>query len=217
MKPSREIVDLGRALVDQLGLAERHDMAACWMAHDIAAKIHAADACPDDTSAQAICAEAILKLWEHRAVYPHAKRPYESLEPILATLERLDPGSETPFYFRPKVELEGEAAEWLQRALDIDAVARVLIGYALGVAAAKNGEEGADWSVLAEASELEAPDVRIRRIIFTKIGVASQTVEEQERERLQSLIRSIARFQKSARAVAAQLKSDLASIGSNPR
>ena len=213
MKLSPEILALGRALVDQLGLDERNDMLSRWMAHDIAAKMDRAERLPDDPEAQTACADAILRLWDHRAVYPHPKRPYESLEPLLRTLEMLNPENDTPFYFRPNPGIEGEAAPWLKAALNFDASARVLITYVLGLAATASGKAASDWSGLAEAAGLRGSDVDLPRIILTAPSNPGPTADDVERERLKKLIYKLAAFQKTARMVAKEVKTELDRVG----
>jgi hypothetical protein len=215
LKLSPEILELGRALVSRLSLDKRSDTLTRWMAHDIATKIHMAESNPSDTLAQAACADAILKLWEYRAVYPSGKRPYEGLEPLRRTLEGLDPSNQTPFYFRPNSDLQGDGAAWLKLALDFDATARILITYVIGIAAKLCGKAASDWSDLAEAAGLDGPDVNLARIIFTSPSKPGPTAEELERERLQGLLRSLAAFQRAAKAVAKELKAELSHVGSS--
>ena len=96
------VLDLGRALVQELGLDPGVDTLSRWMAHYIAELIKAVEtAAVEDRPAKLTkCADTILNLWERRNLLPNGKRPFEDLEPILRTLESLDPTDDTPRYFR---------------------------------------------------------------------------------------------------------------------
>ena len=98
----KEILDLGRALVEELGLDPGVDTLSRWMAHYIAELIEAAETAKVEERPAKLAkfADAILKLWEHRHHLPNGKRPFEDLEPILRALESLDPNDDTARYFR---------------------------------------------------------------------------------------------------------------------
>ena len=132
---SKALLELGKKLVDELGLDRGVDTLGRWMAHYIAELIlDVEDATPEDkASKQQCCASAILELWQHRAELPNGTRPFEDIEPILRALERLDPLNETPRYFQQPREIaadaeaDAEVREWLEMADSIDSTARELI------------------------------------------------------------------------------------------
>lgn len=96
MKPSPEILALAQALVDQLGVDDRRDLLSRWMAHDLAAKMIAAEAPDASADVQAACAEAVKALWARRAEFPDGKRPFEDLEGLADVVRRLDPEGVSP-------------------------------------------------------------------------------------------------------------------------
>lgn len=141
------------------------------MAHYVAELIQNIDQVPDRNNAQAKknCFDAILNLWDHRAELPNGKRPYEDMEPIIRTIQSLDPDDDTPRYFRlarppREPEKKTETDSWLKLANGLDDAAKVLIGYCLGEAARSNGDKSQEWVGLAEAAGAEetAPEIVIR-------------------------------------------------------
>jgi hypothetical protein len=95
------VLDLGRALVNELGLDDSVDTLGRWMAHYIAELIEDADTCDtaDRAAKMSTSADIILKLWEHRHQLSERKRPFLDLEPILRAIQSLDPSDETLRYF----------------------------------------------------------------------------------------------------------------------
>ncbi len=213
---SPEAVALGRALVSQLKGGRDVDVLTAWMAHDIAAKITAAKAKPDDEEAQRSCASAILELWEHRAVYPHQKRPTESFERILKTIERLDPTARQPFFLREDLDLSGEAGKWVKIALDFDEAARVLIRHILGIAAAKSAPEVLKWSDLAREAGLDGPDLHAVRFVIRGLGGSEPTEREVQHKHVEGLMARLELLRTAADTVGAELRAELERIGSDP-
>jgi hypothetical protein len=78
------------------------------MSHYIAQLIVEAESADDahKAEAQERCAGEILKLWAQRAGYPGAERPFQSFEPVLQALKRLDPGEPGLAFFRNFRDLE---------------------------------------------------------------------------------------------------------------
>ena len=122
------ILDIGRALVEELGPDRDVDTLSRWMAHYIAELIYAVESANDKDRQAKLdkCADAILKLWGHRHQLPNGKRPFEDWEPILRALESLDPADDTPRYFRTlsnsvnKSEENVETKKWIDLADGLD-------------------------------------------------------------------------------------------------
>lgn len=78
------------------------------MSHYIAQLIVEAESADDAHKADAHerCAGEILKLWAHRTGYPGTERPFQSFEPVLQALKRLDPGEPGLAFFRNFRDLE---------------------------------------------------------------------------------------------------------------
>lgn len=137
----RRIINLGKALVEELGLNPGVDTLARWMAHYIAEQMTIAENATGDDKirVEQHCFETILKLWEHRSYLPNGQRPFESFEPIFRALERLDPEKKQPYYFNnitvnssePNKTCEDPAnvKQWLDVASGIDRVVRIWLDY----------------------------------------------------------------------------------------
>ncbi|KUO73510.1 MAG: hypothetical protein APF81_14045 [Desulfosporosinus sp. BRH_c37] len=147
-----QIISLGKALVNELGLDQSTDTLGRWMAHYIAERITAAENATDQekSKVEKECFEAVLKLWQHRAFLPNGHRPFENFEPILRALERLDPESERTYFFddpykktrgRKTDEVSQRISEWIDVALGIDQVARIWIDYVFKQAANCAGDK----------------------------------------------------------------------------
>lgn len=158
------MIQLGKNLVEELGLHDSTDTLGRWMAHHVAELITAAEnAGPKDKSAKMrACREAILDLWQHRYELPERKRPFRDLESIARALESLDPNNETARYFRgtrpPREEASAEskeAREWLELAEGFDYSARVLMRFCLHNAARRSLHKNAAWVVTAMAAGTE--------------------------------------------------------------
>lgn len=91
---SDPVLQLGKKIVDELGLDQSVDTLSRWMAHYIAELIHSAETADTEDRSEKLsrCASAILDLWEHRSELPNGKRPFEDVEPILRALQSLDLG-----------------------------------------------------------------------------------------------------------------------------
>ena len=143
----RRIINLGKALVEELGLNPGVDTLARWMAHYIAEQMTIAENAMGDDKiwAEQHCFETILKLWEHRSSLPNGRRPFESFEPIFQALERLDPENKQPYYFNNIMENSSEpdkiykvpanVKQWLDVASGIDRVVRIWLDYVFKQAA----------------------------------------------------------------------------------
>jgi hypothetical protein len=82
-------IALGKQLVEELRRGPDVDTLSRWMAHYIAQQIATAEIATGNNKAAAEdeCVRSILALWEHRAAFPHDRRPFESFEPILRALD----------------------------------------------------------------------------------------------------------------------------------
>ncbi len=155
---SEKVLDLGRKLVDELGLVDSNDTLGRWMAHHVADLILKAENATgsDKVTAETEAFDAILALWKHRSEFPHGKRPYEELEPVMRTVASLDPEDDTPRYYRMIRPPKDEAAEtsdqekWLRLAEGMDYMAKELIGFCLAEAAATALDRSKEWMKRAD-------------------------------------------------------------------
>ncbi len=208
---SKGVLDLGKKLVDELGLDKSVDTLGRWMAHYIAELIlDAESAAPEDkASKQEHCASAVLDLWRHRAELPNGTRPFEDVEPIFRALENLDPCNETPQYFRrlrmmaADTEPDIEAEKWLKMADSIDTIARRLIRHCLVRASQTAQEKTAEWVELAEAAGLDDDmDVRALRILFVEAELSGdEAPEDTERKEIEEWLSRLEAFQEVAKGL----------------
>jgi hypothetical protein len=218
LKPSSEALALGQALVEQLELDDRRDLLARWMASDIALKMDAARA-PDATeAAREACADAIYRLWKHRADLPSGRRPLESLEKVAELILALDPANRTPYYCRPAKPPGQDQDKWLEAAEAFDLIARTLITYCLQQAAVGRGLEPEGWVAFAEAASLEAPERLVVRILYGSADGKEDPNAEIHRkaDRLKEKLADLALLRKASAMTSADLRAQLAALGPLP-
>lgn len=215
----KDVLDLGRALVKELGLDPGVDTLSRWMAHYIAELIKEAETAKveERPAKLAKCADAILKLWERRHQLPNGKRPFEDLEPILRALESLDPADDTPRYFRPqrmaakRTKQNAETSKWLELADGLDYSAKILIRYCLTQAAQNALDRSKDWVVLVEAAGLEDNiDLPVIRFITDESDLLKASEpNDRARKLLEDRINRLDGFKKMAASLASDLRRQL--------
>jgi hypothetical protein len=207
----KHIIDLGKALVVELGVEPGVDTLARWMAHYIAEQMEIAENATGDNKSEAEqhCFETILELWQHRSSLPNGRRPFESFEPIFNALARLDPENSTPYFysdpdFRSRESDDSsedldEVQQWLSVARGIDHAARVWLEYVFHQAALKAADEKTiAW--LENAANLSIGDDVSTIVRFVKVTteVESEETAEQEKrakqEKLKSRIKQLDAF-----------------------
>lgn len=215
----KDVLDLGRALVEELGLDPGVDTLSRWMAHYIAELIEETETAKvEERPAKfAKCADAILKLWQRRHQLPNGKRPFEDLEPILRALESLDPTDDTPRYFlSPRMAVEeteqnAETRKWLDLADGLDYSAKILIRYCLTQAAQTALDKSKDWVVLAETAGLEdGIDLPVIRIMTDESDLTKASEPDDRAPKLlEDRISRLDGFIKMADALASDLRRQL--------
>lgn len=210
------VLDLGRALVKQLGLDPGVDTLSRWMAHYIAELIESAEAAKveDRPAKLAKCADAILSLWERRHQLPDGKRPFEDFEPILRALESLDLTIDAPRYFRSArmaadtTEQNAETKKWLELIDGLDYTAKILIRYCLTQAAQTALDKSKDWVRLADAAGLEdGGDLPAIRFIFVENYLTKTSKpDDNARKLIEDRINRLDAFKKMAESLASDLR-----------
>ena len=203
------MIQLGKDLVAQLGLHDSTDTLGRWMAHHVAALIVAVESASakDKPAKMRACREAILDLWQHRYELPEGKRPFAKLEPILRSLESLDPNNTTSRYYRgvrpPHTETASESKEtreWLDLAEGFDYSARILIRFCLHNAAHRALQKNTAWVVAASAAgtgeEFEWPVLRI--IVNEKDLLTGEKLNEVALKEIERRIERLDAFTKMA-------------------
>jgi len=142
-----DIINLGKVLVEELGLEPIVDTLSKWMAHYVSEQIIKAETAKGEEKAklEEVCFYTILKLWAHHSALPRGKRPFEQFEPIFSTLEKLNPEQSRPFYgpYFPTLSVGLPIADetlesnhddvhcWLKKTLEVDRAMRIMISFAL--------------------------------------------------------------------------------------
>jgi hypothetical protein len=216
------VLDLGRALVKELGADQGVDTLSRWMAHYIAELIETAEAATDELRSDKLskCADAILDLWRHRHEFANGKGPFEDMEPILRALQSLDPNDDTPRYFRShrngvgKMEQNSGSKKWLELADGLDYSAKSLIRYCLIQAAQPGLDNSKNWAELAETAGLEeAVELPLIRFITAESDLTkTNATDEMERKLLEDRLKKLEAFKKMANCLASDLRRQLKNI-----
>jgi hypothetical protein len=101
-KPPKDVLELGRYLVRELGFEDGVDTLGRWMSHHLAELIDKAENGKTEderNKAQKDATETILRIWEHRASLPGKAYPLKSYENILLVLDRLRPDNDPFAYY----------------------------------------------------------------------------------------------------------------------
>lgn len=217
---SQATIELGKRLVQELGLEDSNDTLSRWMAHYIAERIDEAGSAKGDTKRAAMreCCDAILELWAHRSAFPTSRRPFGDFESLFETLSSLNVDNRTPRYFRtPRMATDdsvvSESQRWLNAATGLDDAARVLIRYCLAVAAENAVNKSREWVRLIEA--LDRPrdfDVQIVHFVTNDVDTLAQPAEsDPKRKELARLKDRLDAFVRLASGVSEHLEHQLQS------
>lgn len=223
---SEQILELGRRLVKELGLDNSTDTLGRWMAHHLSDLILRAETAigNEKRTAQNEAFDAILAIWRHRSELPDGKRPFEDLEPIIRTVESLDPEDERPRYFRPARPPRGESGttpeqeKWLEAVEGLDYSAKVLIGYCLEEAAGAAVDKAQEWIKLAEGiGDDGAPEIAIRVVSSPWELEKAPDHNAQQRKLLTDRVKRLRAFIGVAENVAEVLSERLAGLPPAPQ
>lgn len=176
----KKVIDLGKAIVNELQLEPGVDTLARWMVHFIAEKIEQAETLDGEEkkSAEKECFEIILKLWEHRSSASRGNSFLSEFDSLFETLQKLDPSQRSPYFFPSRVQVlfdgdevnKGEPNDspenksHFEMALEVDKLARSLISDLLsrGVSEIEMDEEK-KRSIENAIDLIDYPDTRIIR------------------------------------------------------
>ncbi len=227
-----KVLNLGKLFVKELKLEPGVDTFSRWMAHYIAEKMTAAEQAlsdEDKKEAEKECFETILALWKHRWLLPSRKRPLEEFEPILKTLERLNPEEQEPFFYhsldQELSELEKgnpalkEVTGYTNMALQIDKAARIWIEFVLNQAALKAKNEKTASFLDNSINIHDNDDTKIVRVILDSdptIGFENYNNDTVQKKylikKLKKRIEELERFSKLNEVLLEKYTKDLAAI-----
>jgi hypothetical protein len=111
-KPSKDVLELGKHLVEELGHADRGTTLGRWMSHHLAGLMHAAE--NEGTARKSFAARSkaeklILQLWEQRAALPGGADPMARYKAALSLLDLLSPAA-VPWQRHSAVKLHAHVA-----------------------------------------------------------------------------------------------------------
>lgn len=200
-EPSKAVIDLGKRIVAEVGIGDdERDTLGRWLAHDLAQKIKDAEDLrgPEGVAAREACTTAILKLWEHRAVFPRSQRPFANVETALKILERLDPANSANRYFQPPRRPPAKD-DWLETATAVDRAARVILRACARLAVEDDSGRASAFVKIAEKAGLQQdPDMGFVRIIL----MSGKAGEGDEAEKLRAEARdALKTFSRAAKKV----------------
>jgi hypothetical protein len=101
-KPPKDVLELGRYLVRELGFENGVDTLGRWMSHHLAELINNAEngSTEDERfKARKEATDTILRIWEHRSSIPGKANPLKSYQNILLVLDRLRPDNDPFAYY----------------------------------------------------------------------------------------------------------------------
>jgi hypothetical protein len=115
LKPPKDVLGLGRHLVNELKLEDGVDTLGKWMAHHIAELIYNSE--KERTAIKRLQArreavDTILKIWEHRYTLPGECYPLAQYKDVLMVLSALRPNNDPfhTFWIRDKTTIDQYAA-----------------------------------------------------------------------------------------------------------
>lgn len=203
-KTKPDVLELGVEIVKQLGERAEDDLLASWMAEYVGEKILEVKSARGKQRAalENECSELILKLWSHRHHLPNGARPLESFEPIFVVLNELSQDRPRYSLLRnlPPIDTISEVGKIVQNVLAIDKSASVLIRYFLAEAVEKIPKSDKRWTNIRAAIKPSNFDINIVRILTDDLESISDTQEKlkkQQREKLESMLKSLESFEKS--------------------
>lgn len=194
---------LGHLITKQFGLEDENvDLISKWMANYIAQKMKTAEQAvgEEKTEAEEKCFKAILALWDRREVWYGNRNPYGELQPIINTINRLNPENKDYFYWNNDNEYNAVSSE-VQQVLNIiksiDKAARVCLEYLFKYAMEITVDEDMkEWIKAAnKLSAEDEEDVSLLRRFMRKSG--SDTIDLQEK--LEKRILILEEFQEKSK------------------
>ena len=223
-------INLGKALVQELGLESSVDTLSRWMTHYVTEQISSAENTTGDEKfeAEKRCFDTILKLWEHRASLPNSRYPFKNFESIFNALNELDPANSQSYYFDSShfdiaannddisESQTDEVQSWINVAFVIDEAARVLIDFAFKQAACNAADEKTiAWIENATGISVDDKDdtsVIIRLVGGTQESYPDEESRKQKREELSSRIEKLDIFIELSNLLRDELTEELENV-----
>ncbi len=211
----REILELGKKIVEEFGLQKTNDTLGRWMAHYIAELIERVERVGEEErpNVEKECVDAILKLWEHRFSWHKSHRPLVVFEKIAENLEGLNPDRENFYYrnMRRSVDdsSENDETQSLLELIDgVDNAAKQIINMLYVQAAGIAVDQSKDWVELARKAGVgHGVDFDVATFIEDESEVLKPRFGDLEtKEKLLERIKKLDAFTKMAMALSEDLK-----------
>lgn len=172
---NQDVINLGKAIITELGMETDCNTPARWLVHYIAENINKSDNCKGEEKdvAERNCVDAIFKLWHHRSELPRGINPFTEFESVFRGLSRLDNSSQKPYFnefsqFDHEVNQDEspESKQWVDIAISIDKVAKELVSESFNSAAAVAITDKSK-EILKLSPEGSGEDIRIMLSFFS--------------------------------------------------
>lgn len=166
LETQQSVINLGKRLIDNFKEDEVDEITA-WMCNYIAEKILLAEQTNNEETKKE-CFDTILKLWERHSSFPDGKRPFENLEPILKTLNSLNPGNQNNRYLPNSFAQfssdkdDTDLNSWLKMTKVLDKTARILIYFCIDQAITETIDEDTKSWLNEIGQLLEDPVINFR-------------------------------------------------------
>lgn len=221
----QQVINLGRMLVNELGLEPGVDTLSKWMAHYISEQISIVDSVSGEekSAAEKRCFETILQLWAYHDSYPGEHKPFKNFSPIFNAIASLSPDNKYPhnrsLYWTEKdlpddVDIkQKEIGEWVNIALGVDTGAKILIEFALKQAVFHAvDEKTAEW--LNNAVGLPTSDEVVVLRGFLDLDEEDDESNEREIERLKDRLDKLSTFEHFSAQLREELEERVAELSS---
>jgi hypothetical protein len=194
---NQEVINLGKAIITELGMETDYNTPARWLVHYIAENIHKSENCQGEEKsiAEGKCVDAIFKLWHHRSELPSGINPFTEFDSVFRGLSRLDNSSQKPYFnefsqFDHQIDPEesAESKQWIDIAISIDKVAKELVSESFNSAAAAAIKDKSK-EILKLAPEDSGEDIRIMLSFLSDDDESNS--KEKELKTIQSKIEKV--------------------------
>ncbi|MFL6446341.1 MAG: AVAST type 3 anti-phage protein Avs3b [Bryobacteraceae bacterium] len=218
------VLQLGKKVVDEMGIQSSVDTLGRWMVHYIAELVVEAQSAEGQTKvdAQARCREAILELWHHRHELPEGLRPFQDVEAIALTLQSLNLAPNSLRYFDNRIRSmvncsETESTRWLDLATNLDSAAKMLIRYCLLQAAEAALDKNQAWVDLADQAGLghSIESVMIRFLSQEANVLSDASATGEHREEIEDRLSHLRAFRQAASLLQSGLEERLAELSAS--
>jgi hypothetical protein len=216
---------MGEKILKELKGGAHSETLTRWMAHYLAEKLAEAKAAhrPNRAEKQRLCAQEILRLWEHRLALPIKNRPFSEFDTALRVLENLQQNEASSRYFQffrnldEEFPRDSQYKNWIQSAVGIDSAARVIVRFCLSMITSASQGRREEWLALAEGAGLAADhDIQlVKRIIANEELFHSETPSDEQRKEIEDMIGKLRAFESIATNLADVLEERLAQASSS--